>query len=206
MTTATMNRTTKHDRRADNRREKDQPNWGSRNRKMNELGLTSMDELRHYERIERGTAQQRQAPRKHDLIERDSAVYVGKEKVGFLEPLWDYIDSEVGMERDFPKDGTRGVIARQGKQDAHRFAEDDRLTLSLHSKTYPVTILSCYEASERLRYRFQFENGAEMALTQALLLRVVVETPADPRPSWLELLTAALSVQADYYAALLGLE
>ena len=201
MTTATANRTSKRDRR-----EKDQPNWGSRNRKMQELGLSSMDELRHYERVERGTAQQRQRQRKHDLIDRDSAVYVGKEKAGFLEPLWEFIDHEIGVDRQFPKDGTRGELMRVGKQDAHRYAEGDRLTLALRGKEYPVTVLSCYEASERLRYRFRFDNGAEMALTQAILLCIVVEAPVDPRPSWADLLTAALSLQADYYAALLGLE
>lgn len=148
--------------------------WSNRQKKADMLGLSSMEELRHVERIERGTAAQRQQPRKRDADLVEHAAYVGKDKQSFLEPLWAFIDKEIGSETAFPKDGDRDVLIKHGKQDKHVFGVDESITVSLAGHNYPVKVLSCFEASTRLRYRIAFENGAEMALTQAILVKIRV--------------------------------
>jgi len=165
---------------------KDQPNWNSRNKKMQALGLTSMDELRHVERLERGTGQQRQKPRKFDRDDRPAyAAPVGSDKQSFLERLWDFIDREIGRESDFPKDGTHDGQVSRGQQPGHVYAEGDTLSVRIAGEEHRVTVASCYDVFYRLRYRVQFANGAQMALTQAILLRIRVEPPVALAPTHL---------------------
>jgi len=159
--------------------------WSNRQKKANNLGLSSMDELRHYERIERGTSATRQRPRKHDLDSGDHAVFVGKDKQSFLSPLWEYIDHEIGSEFAFPKDGDKNILAQTGKQAGHVLDAGDTITVSLAGKEYPVRVVGCFEASTRLRYRIAFDNGAEMALTQAILLKIRVLPPVALAPTHL---------------------
>ena len=167
-------------------RTKDQPNWNSRNKKMQALGLTSMDELRHVERLERGTGQQRQKPRKHDRDDRAAyAAPVGSDKQSFLERLWEFIDREIGRESDFPKDGTHDGQVSRVQQAGHVYAEGDTLTVKLAGDEYTVTVTSCYDVFYRLRYRIAFPNGAQMALTQAILLRIRVAPPVALAPTHL---------------------
>jgi len=167
-------------------RTKDQPNWGTRNRKIQQLGLSSMDELRHVERLERGTGQQRQKPRKHDRDDRAAyAAPVGSDKQSFLERLWEFIDQKVGRESDFSKDGTHDGQVSRGQQAGHVYAEGDTLTVKLAGDEYTVTVTSCYDVFYRLRYRIAFPNGAQMALTQAILLRIRVVPPVALAPTHL---------------------
>lgn len=183
MTTRTQDRTSS---KAQSRTGKDQPNWGTRNAKMSALGLTSMDELRHYERFERGTNAQRQKPRKDDRTdERDHAVHVGSDKQSFLEPLFDHLDTVVGGESTFPKDGTHDGRAARGQQPGHAYGDGDKLTVDFSGKHFDVTVVSCYDVFFRLRYRIQFPNGAEMALTQAQLLKIRVDVPVALAPTFL---------------------
>lgn len=167
-------------------RTKDQPNWSTRNRKMQALGLTSMDELRHVERIERGTAQTRQKPRKFDRDDRASyAAPVGQDKQSFLERLWDYMDREIGAESAFPKDGTHDGQVSRGQQPGHVYGEGDTLRVTIAGDEHRVTIASCYDVFYRLRYRIEFANGAQMALTQAQLLKIRVDVPVALAPTHL---------------------
>lgn len=182
MTTRTQERTSS---KAQTRTGKDQPNWSTRNAKMNALGLSSMDELRHYERFERGTNAQRQKPRKDDRDQRDHAVHVGNDKQAFLEKLWDFIDQEVGAESAFPKDGTHDGQTARGQQPGHVYGEGDTLTVKIAGGEHIVTVTSCYDVFYRLRYRIQFPNGAEMALTQAQLLKLRVDVPVALAPTHL---------------------
>lgn len=183
MTTRTQERTSS---KAQTRTGKDQPNWGTRNAKMSALGLSSMDELRHYERFERGTNAQRQKPRKDDRNdERDHAVHVGNDKQAFLERLWDFMDREVGAESAFPKDGRADGQVVRGQQPGHVYGEGDTLTVKLAGADHRVTVVSCYDVFFRLRYRIEFANGAQMALTQAQLLKIRVDVPVALAPTFL---------------------
>lgn len=183
MTTRTQDRTSS---KAQPRTGKDQPNWGTRNAKMSALGLSSMDELRHYERFERGTNAQRQKPRKDDRNdERDHAVHVGNDKQAFLERLWDFMDREVGAESAFPKDGRADEQVVRGQQPGHVYGEGATVTVSLAGADHRVTITSCYDVFFRLRYRIEFANGAQMALTQAQLLKIRVDVPVALAPTHL---------------------
>ena len=166
-------------------RTKDQPNWSTRTKKMQALGLTSMDELRHVERIERGTGQKRQTPRKFDRDDQDHAVHVGQDKQSFLERLWDFIDREVGAESAFPKGGAHDGQVSRGQEPGHVYAEGDTLNVKIAGDEHRVTVTSCYDVFFRLRYRIEFANGAQMALTQAQLLKIRVAVPVALAPTHL---------------------
>jgi len=144
---------------------KDQPNWNSRNKKMQALGLTSMDELRHVERLERGTGQQRQKPRKFDRDDRPAyAAPVGSDKQSFLERLWDFIDREIGRESDFPKDGTHDGQVSRGQQPGHVYAEGDTLSVRIAGETFikhklrDRVVLRVIQNDELVLERFEFAD------------------------------------------------
>jgi hypothetical protein len=132
--------------------------------KWKRQGFDSQDSARQYRREAYGTNSSRQQPR--------TAVYdrtpVKQSEVNWIDPVIDAIDTIAGRESAHAYDGDQ----------QHRYGLNTSLLIRLtDAVVHEVTITSTFSVFNRLRYRIQFDNGLSLALTQAQLLKVVLETP-----------------------------
>lgn len=173
------------------KRERTMQKRDRRESRINEaLGFSSREERLQHDRYSYGTGGGRQAPR-----HREGAVEGFKPMCAEDHDVFMELIEAVGH---MPE-------GKQTSGQPFKFSVGDHLNIRLIEKDWRVEIVKRHDWIGHLRYTLNFlDADSKFSVTQGQLERLIVA--ADPRPSWLELLTAALSLQADYYAALLGLE
>lgn len=100
---------------------------------------------------------------------------VTDERADFIEAVFAAVVREAGSEYDSPKDA---------ESEPFCYAVKERLLIRVSAVEHIVIVSSAYAALGRLRYRIEFPNGCELAVTQAQLLRLVIRPvyPALPAP------------------------